>query len=223
MHVVDLGVLHVLLGNIYYELFLEMGGTRKSSDIACGELLALMSWAAKQCGVAPPVNKITLAMLKKSGKPPKLKLKAAEGRHLVPLTLKILKLFPMNSDHASSRFHCLDHMNSIYLEMEPSTWNDVTSPAVISKLGRQFCILYSQICVDLHDQGLNEWYGRWRVLPKHHMFCHVVDDVHGNPRISWCYMDEHEIGVAAKSAGSLHPHTLPKIVMEKYRFLNFED
>ena len=65
----------------------------------------------------------------------------------------------------------------------------------------------------------------WRMIPKHHLVLHVCEDqvlAMDNPRDIWCYGDEHQIGRAATVASELHPRTVSKIIMERYRALEFE-
>ena len=60
----------------------------------------------------------------------------------------------------------------------------------------------------------------WRIVPKMHMMCHCLEDcvaVSGNPRSSWCYCDESEIGAARRVAEASHPSTLSCAVIDKHR------
>ena len=216
MHVVDLGIAQVLLGNVLFELYEEIG----TNGDALGDLLGLIRWAAKQLNMEPPIGKLTLLMFKSPTKRPKLKVKAAECRHLVPIVHKMLTLFPMGSEHSRMRFSCVGLLVDIYKEFD--TWDAAKSPARIATAGRKHCILYAQLGLDLWASGKNEGRLYYAVLPKHHIFLHLVESqsyTDGNPKMSWAYRDESEIGTATKSAALMHTKTLMHETMDRYRLL----
>ena len=70
-----------------YEWFLEMGGPPFMKDPKPIMVLLIVA-ASKQIGqLHPPINILTLEMLKpkKSSKPTKARLKAAEARRMIPV------------------------------------------------------------------------------------------------------------------------------------------
>jgi len=100
--------------------------------------------------------------------------------------------------------------------MEPKTWNAELSPPILAKKGRLFCLAYSELSAESIRSG--DTYGTfWRIYPKFHLFLHVAEDSVDNPRCSWSYNDENEIGEAVDLAEMLHPLTMPKTLMERYR------
>ena len=54
MHAADLGATPVTLGNVYEELFLFLGGTRKHPLEACGKLLDMIKIASKELNMNQP-------------------------------------------------------------------------------------------------------------------------------------------------------------------------
>jgi hypothetical protein len=157
-----------------------------------------------------------------NGKTPKLRLKAAEGRHMVPVTLRLLELFfPPSSDHDKLRFECLGALNLVYIQLKNWTPN---SPQIVASEGRRHVMLYAELAKEwLATHTIQSWIG-WKFIPKHHLSIHCFEDQiarYGNPADSWSYRDESEIGDAVKLAeAGLHPRTLRKTLMEKYRTSN---
>ena len=93
MHVGCLGIVQYLLGNVLHELFVEMGGTSTNWKETCGHLNMLIKQAARKLDKGPPVNQLTLNMMKSGAKAPKLKAKAAESRHMLAAVCKLLETY----------------------------------------------------------------------------------------------------------------------------------
>ena len=88
MHVVCLGILQYLSGNVMWELFLAVGGTYHNPSAACAALNNMIIVTAKELGVEKPFHMLTVGMIKASGaKKPRMRLKAAEGRHFYQFLL----------------------------------------------------------------------------------------------------------------------------------------
>ena len=83
MHCVCLGVLQYILGNVLFDLFLLLHGLITSPQLACGKLIILLNTSAKQLGTHNPLGHLTLLMFRGDTKKPRLKTKAAEGRHML--------------------------------------------------------------------------------------------------------------------------------------------
>jgi hypothetical protein len=104
MHTSCLGILQYLDGNIMWELFRELGGTQRSWTHACGLLENMMKVAAKTLGLASPFHSLTIGMVRPSKSKPKMKLKAAEGRHF----LTVLRHMLANFFRVLTRTMCCD-------------------------------------------------------------------------------------------------------------------
>ncbi len=108
MHAGDLGILQYVLGNVLFECFGELGGVLARPDQTLGELLQLLKTFSRELGQAqPPLNGLTLPMIRKVGKPPKLKAKASETRRALPCVLRLLEVLPVDTPHRHLRYHCL--------------------------------------------------------------------------------------------------------------------
>jgi len=212
MHVVDLGMAQLVVGNVFWELYRATGSNQDS----LADLLRLVHWASKQHGYeTPAINKITVNMIRKEGKKPNFKAKAAESRKLVHCVYSILQLFPRTTNHEIIRYSCVELLVLIYKEMY--NWTS-ESASHIATLGRKHCILYARLSIDMHESGQNPDFLFWRCTPKMHLFCHLIEQG-VNPKTYWAYCDESEIGHATRMAERVHVRTLNFELMDRYRIL----
>ena len=71
---------------------------------------------------------------------PKLALKVADGRHLLPILLKVLQLFfPAGSPRERVMVGCVETLCDIYKEL--NTWDTTASPPRVTSLARRHVIL----------------------------------------------------------------------------------
>ena len=224
MHTGDLGVLQYLLGNVLWELFIVLGGTKANSLKALGELMVMIRMASRHLNMRCPVGYLTLPMIKAEGaaKSPKLKLNASEMRHMLKVVhFMLAHLFNRDTTHEQLRFDCVNSLHKMYTELEGRSWGPEVAARVAS-LGRGHVILYAELAREFLDARghLESGWVLWRMFPKHHLFLHVVEDelaLVGNPRECWTYGDERAIGAAVDLAERSHPNTLHRFVVARYR------
>ena len=136
-------------------------------------------------------------------KAPRPKLKAAEGRRfLVALRHMLVHFFPRDNVYEQTRFSCIDALHECYQELD--RWDDSLSPGRLAKHGRSFVLLGRLTGEDREATGI-----RWRLYPKLHLFGHLVSESTSNPKDSWNYTMESEIGCATELAARcnrLHVH-----------------
>ena len=222
MHCGELGILQYLLGNVLFELFVQLGGIVTRPLEAMGSLMSLIQVASKHLQQArPPVYKLSIAQIKASGKEPKLKTKAAETRYMLEVVTHILKnLMPPTTPHEVLRLQCCQSINDIYVELRQ--WDQRLSPPKVAKLARTHIILYAELCREALDGGhfvANGWHA-YKMYPKHHLFVHLMEEqtaACGNPADFWNYLDEDAIGLCADMSEACHGGFLHRAVIDKYR------
>ena len=215
MHNGCLGVVQYVVGNILWVMFGKVGGLVTRPEQGLCLLLSLIHQASKALGITAPINSLTLGMIRP--KNVMSKLKAAEGRHMLPvLQYCLTNFFKAETDHDSLVGLCLDRLCQVYAITEPTAWNPSSSPAKLGDSARRFSLLYAELS-RIAIAGGDTFGVTWRIVPKFHMFLHTCEDSIDNPRDSWCYKDESEIGTAVTLAESLHPSTLPFQLMSRYR------
>ena len=101
-------------------------------------------------------------------------------------------------------------LNGVYEEFK--VWTDA-SASIVAKLARRYVMLYYELGL------LNSDPRYWHMYPKHHIFIHACEltALYGNLANAWNYAEEREIGKAAKAAATLHPTTVSRCNMERYR------
>ena len=68
LHAGDLGVMQFILGNILFDIFVEIGGLLTNPDSALSDIDTWIRLASRQCGMMqPPIGELTLGMVKPQG------------------------------------------------------------------------------------------------------------------------------------------------------------
>ena len=208
MHCSCLGIVQYLNGNVLWELFVQAGGTRTNWKGACGQLMGMIRTAAKELHMDPPISQLTIGMIRgKRG--PKAKLKAAEGRYLLKVLVYILpNYYSCETDHELLRFRSASFLKRVYDELDH--WQDGgESTRRLEDLGRRHLLLYAELSneAELASEGALEW----RLFPKHHLFAHCTRGQLTNPKSTWAYRLEGEIGKCVEIAAGcnvLHMQTM---------------
>ena len=94
---------------------------------------------------------------------------------------------------------------------------DSWGPGSSERLGRscrEFMTLYHRLRSTATSEVL------WKCYPKFHLLVHVCESGE-NPRSTWNYADEGEIGLAAKTAENMHPGTLGTVLIAKHRVAKY--
>ena len=74
------------------------------------------------------------------GKSPKLKIKAAESRYMLPCMVHILENYiPQDTPHKVLRYQCIKAISKMYKCMEPFKGEDV------AERGRKYLLLYAEL------------------------------------------------------------------------------
>ena len=189
MHIVCLGVAQVVVGNILWELFLDMGGVISRPNVTLARLLVFLQASASEIGEQCPFSKLFLGHLRPEDKKPTLRAKAANTRKMVPIVLHLLaNYFPARNEHAEVRYNCLSYLNDCYLELYG--WRE-GSPGRLEEACLRFLHLYHQLARAVLREG-KHWL-RWRWYPKFHLLLHLVGEqsrLYGNPKDLWNYLDD---------------------------------
>ena len=219
MHCGDLGVVLYTIGSAIWERFHIMRGLMTRPMETLTDILRYIRVATKNIAEKrPPINTLTIGMLSGSkGKQarPRIKLKAAEARHTLACVSWLLQnLWAPTSPYEQLVMQCVRALNGFYENINLWHDGDMAAKSECIKCGNRFLQLYGELAAANTDTLL------WKWFPKFHMFQHLLESqiaVAGNPKSSWCYFDEHNIGIAAKLAASCHPSTLHRLVLTKAR------
>ena len=214
MHILDLGVTQYLVGAVLARLVSNnfVGSTarykeRRNLDNIIGLRRRMKTYylnTTRERGRMTEVGRLTLPMLsmgtkkKKDGTStkshPRLKAKAAETRHLLPMLSQIIAENPGKMGAGAVHLTiCVREMNLFYRTMHDSP--------------RQMSPDALRVLESSMSRFLTHWTA-WggHVVFKHHMAWHLAQRArrHGNPRYYWTYADEGENRVMSSVAKSLH-------------------
>ena len=139
-----------------------------------------------------------------------MRLKAAECRYfLMVLHCLLENLWEKASPHAVLRLQCVTCMVNCYFEI--NNWDELRSPARLGQECRKRLLLFSEVktSVGMHN--------RWDFIPKHHLWQHLCESSFTNPKFEWVYLDEDDIGKAARLARGVNQQHFHTAFMERYR------
>ena len=216
MHVVCLGIIQVLLGNMLWEQLVAFGGIVKKKEAnksALRKLCMTLRICAHRLNCELPFAELTVGMIRSEYAPPKLKQKAADARHTLPIIHLMFKEFiPMACEHSRTRFRAIDCLLRCYDIMDK--WDNATSPRELKDAGRAHLLHYAELSKAAHITAATTPF--WRLIPKHHQFVHVIEDCRVCPRKIWAYGFESKIGDAARAARGCNCRHLNTRLMENY-------
>ena len=158
-------------------------------------------------------------MIRVDQKPPKLRAKGAETRHLVPCCYELAMDFhkQQRSTHSLTVRGLFEQLFGLYMTMSAEPFDS----AACARCSRQFCTLYKALSKEASDDNL------WKLKPKMHMvqeMCEVQSELLGNPREFWTYRDESFMGVVSSMVhsrgGSATASTIPLRVLDTHRALS---
>jgi len=210
MHAGCLGVLQHVHGNVVLDLFHKLGGTVKSPTSACAKIMNMFKLGASSLNMDPPFHDLRYTMFGRPNKSPKLKLKAAEARYLLPVLEFVLReFFPADDEYSRVRHQCVVAMCRCYDELK--AWEPRLSNQRLGRYARQHLMLYASLGRMCAPEP------RWALVPKHHLLLHCAETSFHNPALEWNYSDESEIGRATKIAKNLNVEHMSVGSMTRYR------
>ena len=213
-----LGVNLYLLGSIIWERFHLMKGLATKPGDTLNDILDYIKIAAKGIGhKRPPINDLVIGMLTSAKKQPRprIKLKAAESRYLLPCISWLLQnLWTPTSAYEELVMQCVKAMSSFYDQLYVWDAGDMAGREGCLRAGKRFLHVYAELAEINKDGKL------YKRFPKFHLFQHQLESqipLLGNPKAAWCYFDESKIGIASKLAASCHPSTIHRLVLTEAR------
>ena len=206
------------LGNLVWHIISELGGNFSNCSKQIGKVLEMIKCASHDLKVAQPITNITITMIKtEASAPPRLKVKAAEARHLLPVMHFVIHQYvECRNPHGQMIRNCTDNLMTCYACLD--NWTDVT-PDLLAKHARMFLLGYCELTMDALTRECGPIH--FRLYPEFHLWLHLCESG-VNPKLTWNSMDESEIGFCAQIAEGLHARTLATSLMNKYRLITFK-
>ena len=138
---------------------------------------------------------------------------------LVALHRMLRVCFPTDTVYSRTRLACIEHLYLCYEELKHWVDGGISS-ARLSRFGKTFLILYS----DLGRQAGGDRAASncmWRTYPKFHLFAHLCSEAQSNPRDTWNYSIESEIGDATAVAARCSKIHLHRTLLRRHALASY--
>ena len=219
LHTADLGVSQEAFGNLFYAFFSHPLCTAPNRLLKIQQLWLRIQSYYKRALPSTTLNSLTAEMVKRSGKAPRLRAKAAETRHLVPFGVELAaEMAAAQPD--SAVYKAMSDMFVHLLAFYNTFGKQPFDKALAASSAKSFCMLYKQLHVH-HAPG-----DLFALKPKFHLFIELAEwqtEEIGDPSRFWCYQDDDFVGWVAKLAtsrgGGRSASTTPTNVVARYRAL----
>ena len=219
LHTVDLGFTAHVVGNVFNECLINrVFGGRNIRDNLARLNRELAEWYSKNKVKSKLDGQLTLERIRSQTNPwPKLKSKAAAGRHLAPFCHYLAVTFLKDR-----RIQALTQLLCEFYRLLDSQgmFLDPDARARFPLLGQRMCGLFAQ----LSGEALANGHRRWKMTPKVHLTLHLCEwqaPSVGNPKAFWVYADEDFVGSMIEVAEACHSKTVAATAMLKWSHLFF--
>lgn len=220
LHACDLGFTQEVLGSLFFEsLGTFATGPNRKEQVA--DLHRKMVDHYKRMGTSNRIFNLTPEMIKAKSKPPKLRAKGAETRHLVPFGLEVATALHAahQTTHSFTMLQCVSALMDFYMCMGTRPF-----PAEHARNAVRNCCIFF---VSLHEEAESLGKQTWRVKPKMHLFQELGEfqtDELGDPMSFWAYRDEDYVGLIASvgfsRGGANNATTAPERIIDRLRILS---
>ena len=219
LHAVDLGIAQEIVGNVFFEA-LGSFAPGKNRKLQLDELVVRMKDHYSRMRTRNRMTHLTMDMVRRDGKAPRLRAKGAETKHIVPFALEIAtaQYAANEDDHAMNVLQCVSGLLDFYMAsgLRPYPW----------KLAQDACRTVSTAYVKLHAEADANDVLAWRIKPKLHIFMELglyQTSELGDPESYWAYADEDHMGtvhqLTASRGGPSGPASAAVRVIERSRVL----
>lgn len=221
LHAMDLGITQDVVGNLFFEMLELRILAGASREARLTSLWAKLKAHYKAMKTSNRLQKLTMGMVKADKKPPKLRTKAAETRHIMPFAVEIAQELHAAdpSVHNATILQMVSGLFDLYMMMGLEVWPAELASSTSRKVG----LLYKALSDESIGKG-QDW--RWRMKPKWHLFAELFSQQapqRGDPSLFWTYADEDFVGYCAQIArsrgGPRSAAVTARKVIERYRAL----
>ncbi len=133
------------------------------------------------------INNLSMDMIKRTGRPPKLRAKGGETRNIAPFALEVaiaVNAFKKD-EHSASVLKCISGLMDLYMTFGLEPYPIEIAKAAVQRTAMAY--------VDLHNEATDADISGWAIKPKFHLFMELgefcLEDL-GDPSAYWAYKDE---------------------------------
>ena len=221
LHTLDLGFTAHVVGNVINECLVAHVFGGRNMQVNLDSLNEeLRRWYSANKVTSKLRGPLTMERVRSKTNPwPKLKSKAAAGRHLAPFAHHLAVTYlPDRRIHALCQLLCEFYQ----LLDSQGMFLDGATRARFPLLGQRMCGLFAQLSAEAMANG----HRRWKMTPKVHLTLHLCEwqaPSVGNPKSFWVYSDEDFVGTMIEVAESCHSKTVAATAMFKWALFAFSD
>ena len=213
LHTMDLGVTCDFLASLFFALLPKLPGG--SEEMQCSSLFRdIQTYYRDHEEVTSKLDNLTLSMLGKKSKGPKLRAKAAEARFLVPFAKQAANRY--FADDVPCEKAIKDATNQLAACYDCLSGASYSSEA-LKDHSRRFCLL----AVALESAMPGKLF---HVRPKLHLMQELCEMNDANPSLYWNYRDEDFGGTLAalskRRGGSNNPTSTSRAMLFKFMASN---
>ena len=192
LHCADLGVGPDVLGNLFWMLLPRMPGGNRN---ACASALfvEIREYYKSHPGLPGHLDNLTVSMIKRAGKSPKLKCYGAECRGLIRFApIASSRWLDRTNPFELAVIHLCETLDACY---QCLSHGEIFARDLLAERSRRLAALWVAIEARSEEPF-------WRVKPKLHQFQHLCETTGSLPTESWTYRDEDFGGTMSRLARS---------------------
>ena len=219
LHCMDLGCSQDILGNIFWEA-MPVVCKGRSHKAQVHDLWDRIRKYNKEFNPSTALQGLTVEMVRRRGKSPKLRAKGAETRHLVPFG--VLLAAELHDVLGTTRSQTILKVATLLFDLYCLFSARPVNAKAIADTCQRLCLMYASL-----GDGSDDASSPWRLKPKFHMMCELCQyqvEMFGSPEEFWAYADESFVGFVAefseRRGGSASASTSCEIVMNRFRALS---
>ena len=223
LHCCDLGVSQDAVGNLFwYAIAVSTLLEGRTQAQRCSSLFMMIKTFYKEPTTRDnKLQNLTLEMVKRDKKSPKLRTKGGEMRALIPFAFHLAKKL---DEHDSSVYtRTLVTMFGALLEFYFLMGSDAWDAKAAASACLRFCLQYKALSDIARAENGNDTVF-WLTKPEFHMFQEIVEFQgieRGDPSLFWAYKDEDFVGwvatFAASRGGAYNCAVMAERTIQRYR------
>ena len=211
------------VGNLFwYAIAVSTLLERRTQAQRCSSFVMMIKTFYKESKTrGSKLQNLTLEMVKRDKKSPKLRTKGGEMRALIPFAFHLAKKL---DEHDSSVYtRTLVTMFGALLEFYFLMGSDAWDAKAAASACLRFCLQYKALSDIAREENGNDTVF-WLTKPEFHMFQEIVEFQgieRGDPSLFWAYKDEDFVGwvatFAASRGGAYNCAVMAERTIQRYR------
>ena len=199
LHGLDLGPTIHVIGNILDDL-VQLRQLGRNQEDRVKELWTRAKRHYQDLQIQNRLPGLDLGSFKNQADYPKMRCKANEARHFLPVLKQLLAVDPVESTYNFTRARLLDSLISFYTVVDSKK---LVLSQQEARQGKRHVLMFLRDYATLSKQAMDQGLLKWQLTIKFHYLAHAAELlVWANPKFSSTYTGESFVGKVAKVAAS---------------------